>query len=750
MKTPLPLDWHQVQAQEQAALRPEGGGAPLAALCLSGGGIRSATMGWGVLQELAAQGLLEAFDYLSSVSGGGYIGSWLTAWKQRAGGLEAILPALTPEARPPAADLDPVGHLRAYNRYLAPRGGGFGVDTWTLAAIAMRNVLLNWLVFIPLLLLVLLLPRGAFTLLRLGSASQAAALLVAALVLLAVGGAAILRFLPSVGGENASRRQFLFWVLLPLSLAVVLGSGWVAQGWPVLAVHWGAYVTLAPPALMAGLGLAGALLVGLSSQALHTLDREWMARAGAECLLAAVVWLGACALVLLAPQGLAWAGRAALAAAVGVGGLSGWLSAAEGFRSAATTLESEAGWGWLPGAAAVFLALVGVGLVVLTDGLLGQGGQHHAAVLLATSWQAELMLAIVLFAFAWVLARFININKFSLAGMYRDRLIRAYLGASIRAAVNRFTGFGTRDDLPLCALDPRLRPFPVLNLTLNLVSGERLAWQQRMAESFTASPLACGSAGVGYRPAAAYGGKGGMTLGTAMAISGAAVSPNMGYHSSPLVGFVMTLLNARLGAWLGNPGPAGVKTWTSSGPRSAFGWLAREALGRTSNRSRYVYLSDGGHFENLGLYEMIRRRCQTILVVDASCDPDFTFEDLGNALRKIRIDFRVPITFAAGQEVEQMRRRKQRAVVATIQYSVFGEGSSDGVLIYCKPMLVGDEVPDVASYAAAHPSFPHQSTVDQWFDESQTESYRMLGIATAAAAAPHLRAALTAPRAAGA
>jgi hypothetical protein len=197
----------------------------------------------------------------------------------------------------------------------------------------------------------------------------------------------------------------------------------------------------------------------------------------------------------------------------------------------------------------------------------------------------------------------------------------------------------------------------------------------------------------------------------------------MGYHSSGVVGFIMTLFNARLGAWLGNPGSAGQSTWTQEGPRSAISSLVSEALGRTNDASRYVYLSDGGHFENLGLYEMVMRRCRQIVVLDAGCDPDFTFDDLGNALRKIRIDMGISIQFHSTCVKEQ-----RRWAYATIPYS--SDGREDGVLIYIKPMMTGDEPPDVAAYRASHCDFPHQSTANQFYDEAQTESYRMLGLHT--------------------
>jgi hypothetical protein len=320
--------------------------------------------------------------------------------------------------------------------------------------------------------------------------------------------------------------------------------------------------------------------------------------------------------------------------------------------------------------------------------------------------------------------------------MYRDRLVRAYLGASnpdryppARAAaqgkVSRFTGFCATDDVKMVALPTR--PLHVLNFALNLVDGERLDWQQRKAESFTASPLHCGNYHLGYRPSGDYGG--GLTLGTAISISGAAASPNMGYHSSPSVGAIMTLFNARMGCWLGNPGAAGDKTWRHPGPMRAVRAIVAELLGRTSDKGEYVYLSDGGHFENLAMYEMVRRRCRTLVVLDGGCDPDYHYDDLGDALRKIRIDMGIPIEFDdAG--IRELRARRRRCAVGTIRYSVVDGDVEDGRIVYIKPLVLGTEEADILSYAAANPTFPHQATSNQWFNESQTESYRSLGLQT--------------------
>ena len=281
----------------------------------------------------------------------------------------------------------------------------------------------------------------------------------------------------------------------------------------------------------------------------------------------------------------------------------------------------------------------------------------------------------------------------------------------------------------------------VVGTALNLVGGKRLAWQQRRAESFTISPLHCGSLFRGYRRSRLYGGADGISLGTAVTISGAAVNSNMGYHSSSaVVTFVLTLFNARLGWWLGNPGVAGgdqryatrftEPPYRRSFPRMSLAPLVMEAFGLTDDTSRYVLLSDGGHFDNLGLYEMVLRRCRFIVVVDGSQDQQATFDDLGATVRKIRIDLGVEIVFEHvpiyKRESPEIKERKGRyCAVATIRYPE--APGSDGVLVYIKPTILGDEPRDVLQYAAANPDFPHQSTLDQFFDESQFESYRRLG-----------------------
>src|SRR5215467_5558921 len=132
-----------------------------AALCISGGGIRSATFGLGVLQGLARCGLLDKFHYLSTVSGGGYIGSWLTAWIHRSdGGITSVMKQLAGGRADGGLNPEPVEiqNLRSYSNYLSPRLGLLSADSWTLVGTYLRNLFLNWCVIIPLLGAALTLP----------------------------------------------------------------------------------------------------------------------------------------------------------------------------------------------------------------------------------------------------------------------------------------------------------------------------------------------------------------------------------------------------------------------------------------------------------------------------------------------------------------------------------------------------------------------------------------------------------------
>jgi hypothetical protein len=247
------------------------------------------------------------------------------------------------------------------------------------------------------------------------------------------------------------------------------------------------------------------------------------------------------------------------------------------------------------------------------------------------------------------------------------------------------------------------------------------------------TPRYCGSGAtpdLGFRDTKDY--ARGIRLGWAMTVSGAAVSPNAGYSTMPGLALLMTLFNLRLGAWSGHPGKAGDKTYQLRGPHNALLPLSSEALALTDDQARYVYLSDGGHFDNLGVYEMLRRRCRFIVISDATCDPDYVYADLGSVVRKAAIDFGIRITFRH----LDMARRGETAVKGA--YSAFADidypetrpdgTRQNGYLLYIKSYFGGLEEPaDVRAYALANPAFPHDTTLNQFFGEAQFESYRVLG-----------------------
>ncbi|MBZ5605618.1 MAG: hypothetical protein LAO79_25240, partial [Acidobacteriia bacterium] len=352
-------------------------------------------------------------------------------------------------------------------------------------------------------------------------------------------------------------------------------------------------------------------------------------------------------------------------------------------------------------------------------------------------------LSVVVLVLAWR----VDINEFSMHLLYRNRLVRCYLGASNEARdAQRFTGFDPADDVLLKNFradkgENYGGPYPIISSTLNVTHGEKLAWQERKAESFVFTPMYCGyefveehdkiprlfrmaSMDGGYCPTESYAyKKGGVYLGTAFAISGAAASPNMGYHTSAALAFLMTIFNVRLGWWLGNP-RRGAKEQAS--PYFSLLYLLFELFANTSDRSQFIYVSDGGHFENLGIYELVRRGCKYIVASDAGADANMKFGDLGNAIRKCRSDFGVEIELNADaiRPATPGETSTAHYAVGTIHYPGTAE---EGKLLYIKSSIAGEEPEDVLAYKACHPEFPHQTTADQWFDESQFESYRALG-----------------------
>jgi hypothetical protein len=214
-----------------------------------------------------------------------------------------------------------------------------------------------------------------------------------------------------------------------------------------------------------------------------------------------------------------------------------------------------------------------------------------------------------------------------------------------------------------------------------------------------------------------------MNFATAFAISGAAVDPNTYVTSSKPISFVMSLLNVRLGYWIENP--------RKEYGADRIGWsyylsIFKELFGKGLNEHEtYIHLADGGHFENLGLYELVRRKCRHIIVTDAGKDPHFTFGDFAKVIELVRVDFGAEITIDTRplRPDAKYKISKTAFIYGKIRYN----DGNKGDIIYVKTSVVDGLSEDIYSYRRTNPKFPDQTTADQYFDEMQFEAYRELG-----------------------
>ena len=267
-----------------------------------------------------------------------------------------------------------------------------------------------------------------------------------------------------------------------------------------------------------------------------------------------------------------------------------------------------------------------------------------------------------------------------------------------------------------------------------------------------------------------------LPLGSWVGISGAAFSTGIGMRTSLGLSLLAGLGNVRLGRWWdsgilrkGSAGKLGLKIEKLLAhvfPVQVY--LLDELLARFPGTARrHWYLSDGGHFENMGGYELVRRRVDRIVIVDGEQDDGYGFEGLANLIRKARLDFDAEIEFLDEDKLDdevkgpvrrefgtlqQLRRGKWQvaketpgskgrrgtlleadpgglslAHVALARITYRSPGPAESLLLYVKPTLTGDEPGDLIEYHENHPAFPHESTLDQFFDEAQWESYRKLG-----------------------
>ena len=316
----------------------------------------------------------------------------------------------------------------------------------------------------------------------------------------------------------------------------------------------------------------------------------------------------------------------------------------------------------------------------------------------------------------------------SLHGFYRDRLSRLYL---FRRGTDQSVEANDEQTLSGLSQSGSVAPYHLINTTLNLHGDNVETARGRQSDFFVFSKHFCGGPHTGYcrtRELEVWDAH--VNLGTAMAISAAAAAPNMGSTTIRPLGFVLTLLNFRLGYWLPNPAHVNLHPpgrWRLPlKPRSRH--LLREARGALDANRKLVNLSDGRHLENLAIYELLRRRCEIIIAVDGEADPDLTFGGLITLIRLAKIDLWITIDI----DLSDLRRAENGLSTDHIAIGTIDYGSVDGVpqrgkLAYVKSSVTGSEAPFVQKYCADHPAFPHQTTADVFFNEVQFEAYRALG-----------------------
>jgi hypothetical protein len=601
-------------------------------LALSGGGIRSATFCLGVVQVLARKGVLQDVDFLSTVSGGGYLGCFINTVVDD----EDPEVGLAPGKRPFGAEGDgesaAVRHLRNHSKYLSEGG----LQTIFLMGFALLY--------------------GLF----------ASLLLVLPFLMLAAAG--LVGLLPNGFGSSGKTPEVL--------------NEAARWSWLALAAAGFGYAVLRSRAALRTLeGIAG----GLLAIAIVVTVLSWLPDLSRQVAGHEAGWFAAAALL---PFGLGAAGFAigpartagrVLLASLALAGPLFFLAALLG--CIAITLRLSEFSVWLPTA---------VGIVLLAITTLG-----------------------------------FNLNSASLHRYYRNRLSRTYLvsggqdGRPVDEHDHRpLTGSGT-------SVPPK-GPVHLINAALNVPGSAHPELRGRDADFFVFGKHYCGSTLTGWYPTAEWQTVDcNLDLGTAMAISGAAAAPHMGALTSSRYSTLLAMLNIRLGYWLRKPKSATSKLSLWQRLPATGLYFVRELTGRMTEATACVNVSDGGHIENLGIYELLRRRCRTVIAIDGECDPQHHFDGLLKLVRMAWIDLNIRIE----PDLSDLRPNANglcnaHFIIARIEYP---GGEEIGRLLYIKLSMTGNESEYLRQYRREHPAFPHESTAQQLFGEVQWEAYRALG-----------------------
>jgi hypothetical protein len=725
----------------------------LAGITCSGGGIRSASFCLGVLQGLQFKKTLDRMDYLSTVSGGGYIGTTLTIGMSSHG--EFPFGRLDQESR----ETPEVRHLRDNSRYLIQNGLPSVI---TAIAIYLRGIMMNVLVMLPILLC-----AAAFLLLLNPDTKE----LVTNRFL----------WLDLTGMLGQTRLPFTILILLILTGLLILYAVWVSLSpiKPIEQRQRGAKIAgiILVLAILAVLIEIHAALLRLTFESQNLIKAPSVAVPGTGKFFefvfnnakAFVLYVSPFVLLVLpflkgliskatTGESASWgdfarklASRVILLFAAAIVPLLLWLA-----------MMQLAYWGTeiaqCPG--------IGGGLDCDRKDILRAGWPHAPGFLQSyfekTAYCRGAFLSFAIAAAALFLFwPILSVNSNSLHQLYRDRLGQAFLiKRRVKGAATDEIGYA--DAFKLSAINAACAPYHLINTALNVPGSTFANRRGRNADFFMFSRHYIGSEATGYvGTESAEAIVDGLNIGTAMAISGAAAAPNMGMASIRPLSPTIALLNVRLGRWIRHPADIALRRARLKGEGERQFWriprprhLLYEAFSKTGvsvgqldartirKRHGFVFLTDGGHIDNLGVYELLRRRCKLIIAIDGEADPDFDSGSLVQVERFARIDMNVIIrlnwepigirTQAVTNEIKNGQLKEQpgpHVAVGSISYPPLTPGGEreKGALIYIKASLSADESDYVIAYKKANPQFPHETTLDQLFSEEQFEAYRALG-----------------------
>ncbi len=759
----------------------------LVGLGLGGGGMRAAVFSLGVTQALARNQFLTDADYIASISGGGYLGTSLQALMaedlpyqepRRFG----VTPESFPFGFPRPADATggtatSTGHavhgvespatrfVREHARFLGRSIGMFDGYTWRIIGqVALSMVLLWVLLLLPPMALAAIGAmafRGWFADL---AADTQRALVISPLVVALVAWAVTVVSPPIW-------RSFWLWlgrivVLLSLAVAVLVVMAVVSTPSDQTAFNDAAR-TIAALSPLILFGISAVAVLGFealrSAASKPSAQERWSATsqrtAGYFATLAGAVT------AVLGIVFLVWVfentaydsdyqeqARATIAV-LQIGGIAVTFASIQRLISGVAESATGRFRSLLP---KVALVVGGYLVLGLTIGL-SSWGLYWLWVRDETAWLWAIGLVsgafLVLFGLfgAW---GFRTLNWLAPHRLYAGLIDQSWIIAAKPAKADSAGGarlrqwfrVWNRPDLQLSRLrsmDGRklTAPYPLICTTLNIPGTRDPRMPDRTAESFVLGPLTSGSALTRWLPTERYRPADGMSLAGAAAISGAAVSPGRG-ETSRTMNVVFTLFNVRLGQWLENPRPSGrgvLRSFVNSRPLALY-W--KEMLGLAQHDDGHVYLSDGEHFEGLGLYELLRRRCKYIVAVAADIEgtkeTPLKFGKLGGALRLARVDFGVEVEFPSLHPLQRDTASPDFVgsyfAAGVIRYPhsrghTQVEGGGSGILIVIKAGMVEGTLPaDIVNYLrSTDPGFPNFPTPDLQYDQPQFESLRQLG-----------------------